>query len=150
MGKASQAKSTRSATSDFLAALERLRTGNPTHPILLERLARGDLKISPTTVALEAGRSRTLIGMVGCKLPDVRSKVLEATLERGTPKLRHEAVKKSAVRVREMQEMIRTKDSALAAAMIRIAKLEARLAKYESTDPKIVSIAARSQPRPKG
>ncbi|MGJ7565984.1 hypothetical protein ACSFBM_19190 [Variovorax sp. GB1R11] len=60
---------------DFDDALGRLLSGKPTHPRLLDDLKRRVLRITPTSVALEAGHSRTLIGYEGCKYPLVRARV---------------------------------------------------------------------------
>ena len=57
-------------------ALERLKAGAPQNVILAKRAKRGTLKISVATVALEAGRSRTLISHDKCAYPAVRQAIL--------------------------------------------------------------------------
>lgn len=57
---------------DFMDAISRLREGKPRNKILKGRSARGKLKVNPSTVALESGHSRTLIGKIDCKYPRVR------------------------------------------------------------------------------
>lgn len=57
-------------------ALERLKAGTPQNIILAKRAKRGTLKISISTVALEAGRSRTLISHENCAYPAVRQAIL--------------------------------------------------------------------------
>jgi len=57
---------------DFLDALERLRDNVPQDRTLQANKARGRLKINVSTVAQEAGRSRTLIALENCKYPRVR------------------------------------------------------------------------------
>lgn len=52
-----------SARDDFFEALERLQNGTPSNPELQARAAKGKLSINFSTVAQEAGRSRTLIGL---------------------------------------------------------------------------------------
>lgn len=60
---------------DFLDAISRLREGKPRHKLLKGRSQRGKLKVNPSTVALEAGHSRTLIGKITCRYPRVRLKI---------------------------------------------------------------------------
>ncbi len=60
---------------DFLEALQRLVEGKPQNKILKASAKAGKLKINAVSVALEAGRSRTLIGMEGCRYPKVREAV---------------------------------------------------------------------------
>ena len=57
---------------DFMDALDRLVEGRPTHKTLKRKVVNGRVKISITNVALEAGRSRTLIAMKDCRFPRVR------------------------------------------------------------------------------
>jgi len=60
---------------DFLAALQRLVEGKPTHKTLKASAKAGKLKINTVNVALEAGRSRTLIALEDCRYPKVREAV---------------------------------------------------------------------------
>lgn len=46
---------------DLLAAIDRLEQGQPTHPELKKRARQGKLKLNKSTVALEAGHSRTMV-----------------------------------------------------------------------------------------
>jgi hypothetical protein len=83
MGEKEIARSKRSPIGvverDFHEALDRLIAGKPRTPKLRRHAAEGRLNISPTTVALEAGRSRTLIAMEDCRLPSVRNRILIST-----------------------------------------------------------------------
>ena len=63
---------------DFLGALDRLKLGTPRHPDLKKAQARGNLKIHFSSVALEAKRSRTLIGTEDCRYPNIRNLIQEA------------------------------------------------------------------------
>lgn len=63
---------------DFEHALLRLQRGDPRHPDLRKAKREGRLRISIAAVALEAGRSRTLIGKKECAYPQVRRDVLAA------------------------------------------------------------------------
>jgi hypothetical protein len=60
---------------DFLQALQRLQNGIPNHKALKSAKALGKLKINFSTVAREAGRSRTLIALENSRYPRVREAV---------------------------------------------------------------------------
>jgi len=63
---------------EFHDAIDRLIAGKPRHAKLKRLVAEGRLRISPSTVALESGRSRTLIALQKCRLPEVRNRILMA------------------------------------------------------------------------
>jgi hypothetical protein len=64
---------------DFLAAIDRLRDGEPKNRQLKARKAKGALKVNVANVALEAGHSRTLIALeTGCRYPRVRELIKQA------------------------------------------------------------------------
>ena len=65
------------AERDLTEALERLEKGGPKHQRLKALAAKGALRITISSVALEAGRSRTLIGTADCAYPDIRSRILD-------------------------------------------------------------------------
>jgi transcriptional regulator with XRE-family HTH domain len=60
----------------FFDALERVRNGTPTVDRLFKLALARKLKVNITTVALEAGLSRTLIGHDKCAYPKVRNAVI--------------------------------------------------------------------------
>lgn len=60
---------------DFLKALQRLVEGKPQNKTLKASAKAGKLKINVVSVALEAGRSRTLIALENCRYPKVREAV---------------------------------------------------------------------------
>ncbi|WP_323143565.1 hypothetical protein [Massilia phyllosphaerae] len=60
----------------LLDALKRVEEGRPQHPKLIEQAKKGRLKVTISSVALEAGVSRTLIGFDGCRYTEVRKKIL--------------------------------------------------------------------------
>jgi hypothetical protein len=66
-----------SVEKDFHEALDRLIAGKPRTPRLKRHASEGRLNINPTTVALEAGHSRTLIAVANCRLPSVRNRIIE-------------------------------------------------------------------------
>ena len=65
------------AERDFIEALERLKKGTPRHQRLKALAAKGALRITISSVALEAGRSRTLIGTADCAYPAIRNRILD-------------------------------------------------------------------------
>lgn len=65
----------------FRDALQRLIEGEPKNKGLKELASKGILRINSASVALEAGYSRTLIGMDGCRYPIVR----QLTMQRRAP-----------------------------------------------------------------
>lgn len=62
---------------DFMEALERLERGIPRQPRLRTLLSKGALRVSISSVALEAGRSRTLIGTADCAYPAIRKRIMD-------------------------------------------------------------------------
>lgn len=62
---------------DFLDAIERIKAGKPKDDSLKAKAKQGKLKLSASSVAIEAGHSRTLIGHGGCRYPEVRGLLLE-------------------------------------------------------------------------
>lgn len=67
-----------SIEQDFLGALKRLQDGEPTNKALRAKQSKGILKITTTNIALEAGRSRTLIALENCRYPRVRELIKQA------------------------------------------------------------------------
>ncbi|OZB78225.1 MAG: hypothetical protein B7X29_05775 [Halothiobacillus sp. 13-55-115] len=63
---------------DFENALQRLVNGQPKHKTLKARAKAGKLKINISNVALEAGRSRTLIALENSRYPKVREAIMLA------------------------------------------------------------------------
>jgi len=70
---------------DFLDAIIRIQEGKPKNIELKARAARGVLSLNPSTVSLEAGHSRTLIGKKDCRYPRVRKKIEDAKVAKNTP-----------------------------------------------------------------
>jgi hypothetical protein len=123
---------------DLLQALDRLRQGSPTHPELVKKSRRRKLKVSISTVALEARHSRTLISHQKCAFPDVRAAILDlmepkqlsGTMSDVNRKLRQEnarigrdlkiALSQLASMVRRMDRVEKqaARDSALAARIL--------------------------------
>ena len=90
---------------DFNDALDRLLAGTPRNSKLRKLAAEGRLNINPTTVAAEAGRSRTLIALEDCRLPSVRSRIQSSTreLEVAAPRTAVEVITRLRERVIQLQ-----------------------------------------------
>lgn len=85
---------------DFLEALTRLQQGEPTDRSLKAQQKKGTLKVTISSVALEAKRSRTLIGMDGCRYPRVRELILQAKSgESAEPRTYTDLVKRLRARI---------------------------------------------------
>jgi hypothetical protein len=130
---------------DLLEALARLSRGEPTHPELVASASEGKLKISPASVAKEARRSRTLIGMENCQYPDIRRKVLASKEQTPLQMRRSAALQALRSEVRRLEAVIKVKDTALATVMLRVASLERRIERYEPLDAKVASIGQRKE-----
>ena len=61
-------------------AFARLKEGRPENARLIELSKKGRLKVTPGSVAEEAGVSRTLIGYDGCRYMNVRRNILHTEL----------------------------------------------------------------------
>lgn len=131
--------------SDFLAALARLRSGKPKVPKLIMDASLGKLKINPSSVALEAGRSRTLIGMEGCRYPDIRREVLASKDQSPLQMKRGAALKAMSLEIRRLEEQIQIKETALVAALMRIDDLKKRIVQYEPSGANVVPFTSRSK-----
>lgn len=71
---------------DFLKAIQRLQAGEPANKALKIRKNRGSLKFNVSSVALEAGRSRTLIATEkNCRYPRVRELIRQFKAGRTSP-----------------------------------------------------------------
>lgn len=123
-------------------ALWNLERGTPTNVELKSLAEAGRLRISPSTVAKEAGVSRTLIGMDDCAYPGVRkaigqnkkSKVDE--LKRKISQLEEEK--------RELERQLRARDSTNAEIILRARAIQrGGKPKVEGPDAKKESFKTR-------
>lgn len=64
------------AEEALIAAFKRLRDGKPTSDPLKKKAAAGKRLVTVGNVALEAGVSRTLIGLKGCRYEALREEIL--------------------------------------------------------------------------
>lgn len=111
---------------DFLEAITRIKRGKPKNPDLVTRQREGKLLLSPTTAAIESGRSRTYVGHAGCALPDIRARILSEgsrSVRIGSMK---EVVRALQERVSELEQQAKIKDSAIAALQIALSRAKPR------------------------
>lgn len=94
---------------DFLDAIGRLNDGEPQNKELKLRKAKGKLKINFSSVALEAGRARTLIALVdGCRYPRVRELVKQMAAGRTTlPTTHSELIAHLRLDKADLQEQVK-------------------------------------------
>ena len=104
----------------FEAALVRLITGQPSHPDLQAKAAAGQLRISISTVAKEAGRSRTLIGHEGCPYPKIRQRILDLMDEGPRAQAARDLFKKTATRNSDLTQRLAAQESIQAALVLEL------------------------------
>lgn len=129
------------AGSDLEAAFARLVIGEPANPKLKNAAEAGRLRVNIVTVALEAGRSRTLIGHDNCPFPDLRRRILELKNEGPTARHARHALKVANRRIAELTKQLAERDS-IQAALVQDRERMRRDA--EAILPRIV----RARPKP--
>lgn len=124
----------RTVEQDFLAAFERLKNGRPNHPRLVELGKRGCLRVNVSTVALEAGRSRTLIGTDTCRYLTVRRLIQQEGVQ-GPARITQESVINSLrERIADLRGKLQQARSLLAAQRITIEAMSSSAAARPSPD----------------
>lgn len=109
------------AGQDLRSALNRLRAEAPSHPDLKRAKKQGRLRINISTVAKEAGRSRTLIGTAGCAYPEIRADVLAASkVDAATPRRTESRpdAQKTIATLREENRLLRHEKAILATRIV--------------------------------
>lgn len=120
---------------DFLDAIARLSDGEPRNKQLKLRKAKGTLKINFSSVAMEAGRARTLIALIdGCRYPRVRALVKQITSGREKlPTTHGELIARLRLDKADLQEQVKKyKAEALAHFVARV-KAENEAARDRAT-----------------
>ena len=94
---------------DFFDAIERLVKKKPLNPKLKRLVSEHRLEINPSTVSLEAKRSRTMIGYDGCPLQNVRQKVLDLKSpgEIATPRTAREVIARLRADIADLKSKLR-------------------------------------------
>jgi hypothetical protein len=118
---------------DLSEALQRLKVGTPTNPDLVRKSRRGVLRINPTTVAKEAGHSRTLISHERCAYPDIRAEILRYAPQRKPAK--NLAVQNAELReeVAGMRRALRMSREERISVLLRMKKIEDKANKAIAT-----------------
>ena len=125
------------AWKDLRAAIDRLKKGTPEEAKNIDQLSKGRLKINAVTVAREARRSRTLIGMTDCEFPDLRNEVLQ---------LNGRAVKEATLiqqlaaarkKIQELQEDRQLKDTVIANLVLAVEARDAKIQSFDSRGDKV-------------
>lgn len=108
----------------LMAALRRLIDGKPRNPDLKQLSRRGGLRVNFTTVAIEAGHSRTLIATKDCRYPQVREAVLEVMQPKKESKSTRAMIKDLRAENKEVKHRNSLLTSYCLALLRRIAALE--------------------------
>lgn len=140
---------------DFMEALNRLKAGKPKNKALQVAAKAGKLRISVSTVATEAGHSRTLIGHKACKYPAVRDQIIALRTDPENPSRLQDIVAARRADVARLTRELKLAQTQNASLLIRMLKLEqeitrlerenSRLKKGARSQDKVVSLAS---PRP--
>jgi hypothetical protein len=127
---------------EFLEALQRIQSGTPKDRDLAKKAKAGTLKISVTSVAKEAGRSRTLIGHDECRYSRVRQRVIVAMKPVVEPRTAQDVIKRlreDNADLRAQLILARSQNAALIRRMVALetaAKREIRRAKRDAEAPR--------------
>lgn len=120
---------------ELLDALERIENGAPKDPALIKRSKRGALRVTISTVAQEAGFSRTLISHDRCAYPKVRAKILALRAPSAEPMSLAEInrrLRQDNAELRRSVKLARDSMAAMALRMNRVVKeAERRIAMAE-------------------
>lgn len=116
---------------ELLAALDRLKAGKPKNKDLLALAKEGKLRISVSTVAQEAGRSRTLIGHAKCQYPHVRDKILSMRHGEGEPTRLQDVLANKRQETAKLKREVQNIASHCAALIVRAAQLQERYEELE-------------------
>ncbi len=110
--------------SEFLEAISRIQSGNPSNKELLADKMAGKLRLSVSSVAKEAGRSRTLIGHKGCRYPKIRDIIQGENLAPTSPPSLRDALEKSRAEVFDLKKRLASSQSHNASLLARLIELE--------------------------
>jgi hypothetical protein len=106
-------------------AIERITANKPKHPKLKKRVAQGTLRLNVSSVALEAGVSRTLIGHQGCAYQNVRDTIVNSRPERGAPTTKNDVIARLRADLGKAKLHEKQLISKMGATLRRMASLEA-------------------------
>lgn len=133
--------------ADFENALARLVARKPENSTLRKK-AR--VRITPSSVALEAGHSRTLVGHARCKYPDLREKILsyrEGSEKRPT---RLDEIGRLKAKITELEKALQVRDTIQASILVRNRELEDEVRTARRTYARITKLRSdESKPESK-
>ncbi|MCG7392959.1 hypothetical protein MHY87_08590 [Microvirga sp. ACRRW] len=129
---------------DFHDALDRLIAQQPRHKDLIALKSRGKLKISPTSVAKEAGHSRTHIGTKKCKFPRVRDRIEELSQRVQSPSDSNDVIKELRRQVAELRDKLHRQQDEMKAHFNARRRLEKDSARYKREYERYKAIYDRS------
>jgi len=116
-----------SIEGDFLAAFDRLKLGKPRDPKLAAQAKIGALRMTVTSLAREAGHSRTLIGHQQCKYPRVRDKLIALRCDPEMPTRLTDIVDKKREEAATLRRQLALAHTENAALVIRLVLVEKKL-----------------------
>ena len=98
--------------------------GEPQNADLKEAAAAGRLRVSISSVAIEANRSRTLIGHDKCPFPDVRQRILKFVAEGPSARQVRRALRSTNQQNAELRRQLAESASIQAALILELNKLK--------------------------
>lgn len=108
----------------LLKCLKRLKEGKPNHPELASLAKLKKLKANATTLAKEAGVSRTLFSYDGCAYPKVRAELLQLknpATGRRDMRVINADLRNQVAQLKQEKNALRTENAAL---IIRMATMD--------------------------
>ncbi|MDR7049197.1 hypothetical protein J2X54_001645 [Duganella sp. 3397] len=134
---------------DFLDAIRRLKDGQPRNKQLKMRQAKGTLKVNFSSVALEAGRARTLIALAnGCRYPRVRELIKQTAAGRtDLPTTHSELIARLRMDKADLQEQVKKYKSEVLAHFTARVKAEGEAVREKETAARLrKEIALKGKP----
>lgn len=114
---------------DFWAAFKRIVGNNPKNPKNLAKAKLNKLSCNNSTVALEAGHSRTLIALENCKYPLIRAAINDVQRPRVKGKTQKERNHELIVEKRDLGLARKVALSRVSACVLRMAAMEKEFTK---------------------
>lgn len=110
----------------LLDALDRILRGAPRNDKLREKLKLGKDILNPSSVALEADVSRTLIGHEKCAYPRIRQKILEAKVDNKRPLAPDPSLAGLRSEIHQLKQALKIRDALIAEQTVEITRLRMR------------------------
>lgn len=109
---------------NFIDALKRLMTNKPKNKELLALSRSGTLNVTVTTVAKEAGHSRTLIGHKTCKYPNVRDFIVSLRNDPENPTRMQDVVRRKQQDAARLRRELQVSQTVAATLLARVQRLQ--------------------------